>query len=227
MSGRDFGGADHLNERALAFEQPALAPLWPFAHVQLAESATAAEATAPAGQEISSRDAGKVPDDLAAERTHARLYEIELRQRQVLEAALHSVPLGIAILDSQGLMVKFANRAFAQYLEDPMPASEAVGQELRCLMPHAQQSGLAEIINKVLTTGRPCSDLRYVYNGRGQNTRYWRFSIQPLVGEDGGIGDLLLQVEDITQQIRPQKWLGPLADNTQGVPRVRLSGPRA
>jgi len=132
-------------------------------------------------------------------------HDLERRRRQVFETALERLPLGIAILDSQGMHTRWANRAFREYLDEPWSEANLTGLKLQELMPHMAESGLEAIMHKVVTSGRPCSDLHYVVNGPRHKARFWRISLQPLPDCDSAFGDLLVQIEDVSDQLRPQR----------------------
>jgi PAS domain-containing protein len=140
------------------------------------------------------------------------LLAAEQEQRRLFETALAHIPLATAILDSKTLCVRWANHAFADFVEEPFRGLSIEGRCLEQVMPHVAASGLAEIMRKVASTGRPCADLRYVYRGSQYGARYWRFSLQPLPGEGG---ELMLHIEDVTGMVRGQPAAAGMG---QGVP---------
>lgn len=153
--------------------------------------------------------------ELEAQRTE-ELNAAERRQRRLFETALELVPQGVAILDGQQLRVQWNNQAFHEYLDESLYDVDVTGKLLQEIMPHVAGTGLDEVIRKVLASGRACSDLRYVVDGQRHDPRYWRISLQPLPGSDDH-GNLLLQIDDVTEQLRPNKWVAAHA----GAVRVR------
>ncbi len=136
-------------------------------------------------------------------------HDTEQRRRQVFETALEQLPLGIAILDSQGMRTRWANRAFREYVDETWSEANLTGLKLQELMPHMVESGLEAVMHKVVTSGRPCSDLHYVVNGPRRQARFWRISLQPMPDCDGAFGDLLVQIEDVSDQLRPHRCSEP------------------
>ncbi len=133
------------------------------------------------------------------------MYEAERRQRQLFESALAHIPMATAIVDAETLRIRWANRAFADFVDEPYRSGEMVGETLEQVMPHVAASGVVEIMHTVASTGRACSDLRYIYKGPRYGARYWRFSLQPLAS-DGTSGDLALHIEDVTDRVSGPKY---------------------
>ncbi len=124
------------------------------------------------------------------------------KKNPLFETALAYIPLATAILDGVTLRIRWANRAFADFVDEAYRGVPLAGLPLADVMGHISASGLADIMCKVAATGRSCSDLRYVYLGPQRAPRYWRFSLQPLPGE---AGEMMLHVEDVTGNMTAQR----------------------
>ena len=143
-----------------------------------------------------------------------RVYPAQPAQWEFFQKALDSLPEGIAVLDGEGLRIRWANRAFYQHMGEPYPGVREA--RLHDFVPQAEESGLAEIFRRVAATGHACSDLEYEYNDFLNGPTYWRFSLRPLPGDAGQGVDLALQVENITAEVIAR------ASKEQHRARVRL-----
>lgn len=135
----------------------------------------------------------------------ARMYEAERAQRLLLEAALESLPLGVAILDGRTLVVRWANRACRQQLSRISRIEAIEGRHLRDIVPGSDENGLSEIVHRVAATGRACADLAFAFPDRSGHRGdagviYARFALRKVGGYDGEFGEVMLQITEMTSQ---------------------------
>lgn len=141
---------------------------------------------------------------VAAEK--ARLYDAERAQRLLLESALESLPLGVAILDGRTLAVRWTNQACRRQLSRISRVEGIEGRRLSDIVPGADENGLAEIVRRVAATGRPCADLAFAFpkqpadEGKDAGTVLARFALRKVGAFDGEAGEVMLQITEMTAQ---------------------------
>lgn len=154
--------------------------------------------------ELAPRPAAMPSFTVAAEK--ARMYDAERAQRLVLEAALESLPLGVAILDGRTMVIRWANRACSQQLSRISRLEGIEGRLLSDIVPGSDENGLAEIVRRVAATGRACADLAFVFpagsprEGVESGTVYARFALRKVGGYDGEAGEVMLQITELTSR---------------------------
>jgi hypothetical protein len=136
-----------------------------------------------------------------------------IRQWQLFQRAFDNLPMGFAVVETSQLRVLWANQAFCTNLghQPENPAESAPFKPLRELVPQLEESGLAEVLRRVSSSGQACSDLEYEYDDFAHGPSYWRFSLRPLAADPGEAAELLIQVEDITGEVigrksKEQRW---------------------
>jgi signal transduction histidine kinase/PAS domain-containing protein len=141
----------------------------------------------------------------------ARIEDLERRWREAalslaerearLYAVLEGSPVGIVLLDAASLTVVEANRAAHDMLEGRWrtPGS-TVGHAFADFVPGWEESGLQALLVRVRETGQPLAEDEREYGGFGR-PRFFRWTLQPVGGEDGHPHYLLLVVMEITEQV--------------------------
>jgi signal transduction histidine kinase len=146
------------------------------------------------------------------------------QERQLLQAVVDNAPAGIVVLSGTDLRVRWANRGYLQFLDEPFRSSGIMGLPLQDFLPQAEESGLAQIFRQVARECRPFVTPEFEYSGFARGTTYWRWSLVPLA-EDATCPDLLLSVTEITEQVAARKKVEELmldAERRASVLEVRV-----
>src|SRR5262245_45797442 len=147
-------------------------------------------------------------------RNAARVRDRDDPVRRRLEAALRNAldfragvmeadTNGIAVLDAEGRFVLANQRAceISGYNLD-----EFVGRDFRMLLPEAERVRVSEQVEATLNRGMPVSGIETEMVRKHGSIRIIRFSLQPLVLEDGRMG-AVGTAEDITERKQAEQAL--------------------
>ncbi len=129
---------------------------------------------------------------------------------ELLEAVLASVPAGVVLLESAGLTVRWANRAFQEFLAEPHRSRSLVGARLLDLAPGASEAGLLDLLRRVSRTGADESVDEREYHGFGRRSAWWRWSAHP-ISTGRGPPEILLTATDITDLVLARRCAEELA----------------
>jgi PAS domain S-box-containing protein len=138
-----------------------------------------------------------------------------------LEYVLGRVPVGVAILDSTNLCIRYANSYLRSLLDGPWRSRDIVGQCVHEVMPEAIAQVALPLLSRVAETGQRLNYAEIPYEGfletRGRT--YWKvtierspdFSAQELpTNEQNGGPALLLTIEDVTDSVRSRLHLNAI-----------------
>ena len=132
------------------------------------------------------------------------------KQQKLFAAVIKNSPIGIAVLDSKSLKVKWANPVFQGFLENPED-QDLAGRRLEEVIPNAQKSGLTTAFLRVAETGEPYRESEFELASFMRGVTYWRLSIFSLYTAGNGKRDLLFIAVDLTEQIKNRKQKEELA----------------
>jgi PAS domain S-box-containing protein len=113
---------------------------------------------------------------------------------------LQDAPLAIAVVEGPEHRYLFANEAYCALSTGKGSAGKAslVGHTLREVFPEATGRGTA-FIDEVYATGRPVRLRRQKIRAiPGRETSVWNVDLLPVRSEDGGIGGVLLVLDDVS-----------------------------
>jgi len=160
------------------------------------------------------RGFSKVTHDLTEKRRlqqeRERLFEAINRQRQLFQMVIEHAPVGIAVVDGANLLVKWANPAYRNGLEEPFKGVDLKGLRLQDYLPQAEESGLADLFRKVASTGQPYFNPEFQSPGSSRGDIYYRFML-PLTTGDDGPPDVMVLMTDITKEVTARKRIEELA----------------
>ena len=127
-------------------------------------------------------------------------------QVEFFRSILNSVPGGIAILDGATLCLKWANLAFLELVSGaslgaPLPAGFARSHE---------------ILSLVARSGSSFADPEYLYRDPVRGVAYWRLSTMPLPTLGRPLPDVVLAIDDVTEQVRSRHRMEELAAEAEG-----------
>ncbi|HEX2560822.1 sensor histidine kinase [Phenylobacterium sp.] len=126
--------------------------------------------------------------------TEARLQE-EARLAE-LEAIYRTAPVGLALLDRNLRYVR-CNDRLAEI--DGVPAADHPGRRLDEVVNRAVAEAAEPIFASVIASGRPIRDLEFSAWSRLRNeVRTWVANVSPMPDRQGGVGALLVSVDEIT-----------------------------
>jgi PAS domain S-box-containing protein len=134
----------------------------------------------------------------------ARLAEARDEERSLYEHVLQAAPAGVCVIDGETLRVRWANRAFQEFLEEPFRTDGVEGRHLPELVPQAEEGGLVDLFRRAAATGRPHVESEYEHRGFSRGTTWWRWSLLPRE-RPGGRRDLTLLALDVTEQVRARQ----------------------
>ncbi|HEX6751551.1 MAG TPA: ATP-binding protein [Longimicrobium sp.] len=120
-----------------------------------------------------------------------------------LAAIVAGAPVGIVLLEADGLVVREANAFYHQFLEGPWREPGAiVGHTPAEFIPDFEGSGIGEIFRRVRDSGQPVEIPEFEFAGFERGVIYFRWTLQPLsAGEGDRPRYLLLLVVDVTEQV--------------------------
>ncbi|HEY1418885.1 MAG TPA: PAS domain-containing protein, partial [Myxococcaceae bacterium] len=96
-----------------------------------------------------------------------------------LELAVREAPLGIALMDRR-LRFVLVNAAMASM--NGLPVEAHLGQDVRTVLGHQMGlQGLAEVLQRVIDTGKPLRDVTFATDGAGGQRRTFRCDYFPVV----------------------------------------------
>jgi PAS domain S-box-containing protein len=134
--------------------------------------------------------------------TEQREYELQLRkERDVTEQILETVPVGISVVETDGSFVR-ANQQALDLLEIER---SAVGEQSLDDRSVYDASG-SEIPDEdrpwrtVVETGQPVSDFQCQIDLSSGERRWLSINAVPLEGDLGGTDDIVVSLEDVTDQ---------------------------
>lgn len=128
--------------------------------------------------------------------TEARLQE-EARFAE-LEAIYRTAPVGLALLDHD-LRYLRCNDRLAEI--DGLPAAEHPGRRLDEVVNRTVAEAAAPIFASVIATGAAVRDLEFsAWSAQRNQMRTWVVSVSPMPDRRGGVGAVLVSVEEITDR---------------------------
>ncbi|HEU0051527.1 MAG TPA: ATP-binding protein [Longimicrobium sp.] len=137
-----------------------------------------------------------------ARQAHAALAEREARLAAIVEGA----PVGIVLLEADTWRVREANDFYHRFLDGKWrrPGS-IVGHAFPEFLPDFESAGVAEIFERVRTTGEPLEIPEFEFRGFERGTTWFRWTLKPLPEGDGAPRYLLLLVVEITEEVRARR----------------------
>ena len=138
---------------------------------------------------------------------------------ELLEAVLASVPAGVVLFESADLTVRWANRAFHDFLDEAHRGRSLVGARLVDFAPEATEAGLLEMLRRVARSGTDESLDEREYHGFGHRLAWWRWSAHA-IPTGRGLADVLFSATDITDLVLARRNAEHLALQAREAERV-------
>ncbi len=158
------------------------------------------------------RTATLVSSVQAALRARARQYEIrdvvaELKEeRELLQAMLDSLPVGVVFAKPSGQIVR-ANRRLESIVRHPLVSTPDLESHAQRPALHTDGRSVAEHefpLARSIKTGRSVPPEEYLYE-RGDGTKAWvSLAASPVVNESGEVTGGVISLSDIDQQKRSE-----------------------
>ncbi|HEX9050848.1 MAG TPA: ATP-binding protein [Anaeromyxobacter sp.] len=144
----------------------------------------------------------RVPElERLAER-YGRMAERLRASREAFATVLDAVPAGIIVLDGATLRVRWANRAFVGYLEEPWRTRGVVGARVEEFARLPRSSAILERLRRVAIGELSSVDSEDRYDGLARGVTWWRWSLRSIPSaERSGSRDLLVLATEVTDQV--------------------------
>ena len=133
-------------------------------------------------------------------------YQVEL-----LTSMLDASPAVICVVDSKELRIKWVNRKYVEYLNEPFQSSNITGMLLSDVFPGFFSSGVWAIFREVVRTGIPFHDPEYRLEDPERGVTYWHWSLTPLKNNSDGV-DLMSQGIEVTHLVEARKKIHEQAE---------------
>jgi PAS domain S-box-containing protein len=128
--------------------------------------------------------------------------DLALAQR---DAMLLNAPVAAALLMGTELRFHLANHRYCELVN----STSLVGKTFVGAFPHLQGTGVAEAIARVFASGEPyhAEELALSWpDAQGQpEERYFKFSLEPLLGADGRPEGVIVVAVDVTEHVRSRQ----------------------
>lgn len=150
--------------------------------------------------------------------------DMEPGQAVQLEHILGRVSVGVAILNSTSLRIRYANPYIRALLDEPWRYQNVVGRHVDEVLPGGVRDVALPFLQHVAHSGQAIHHAEIPYEGsletRGRT--YWRISIErseaPLVaGAEDQQPELLIVVEDVTETVRSRLHLHAIHSITSAI----------
>jgi PAS domain S-box-containing protein len=148
-----------------------------------------------------------VTAQVEVEELHRRVSEAQStwveRERRLVEI-VGSAPVALALVDAETSVVVEANESYAELLDEPWNRPGAVvGHAMHEFLPGFYEDGVADLLREVRETGRTWEGQEFEYRGFRRGPAWFRLTVKPIGGEDGGaVRYLLLLAVEVTGLVR-------------------------
>lgn len=152
-----------------------------------------------------------ITERLEHERERERLLQLVEERRQFAQTIFDTVPVGLAVIDTETLTFSTANPAFRADTKAPYRHRRLNDAPITERWPNLVESGAAERLRKIAAGGEPMTRhaARYIHPTRGET--YYDEMAVPLPGTSGQGRYVLYQTMDVTEQTRAQQRIATLA----------------
>lgn len=153
--------------------------------------------------------------------------DMEPGQAAQLEHILRHVSVGVAILNSSSLYIRFANPYILAFLDEPWCYQNVVGMRVDEVLPSHICDIALPLLRQVSESGQALHYSEVPYEGsletRGRT--YWQISIEPSQSsqnpleqtDDEHADDLLVVAEDVTDKVRSRLHLQAIHSVTSAI----------
>jgi len=128
--------------------------------------------------------------------------DVALAQR---DAMLLNAPVAAALLMGSELRFRLANRRYCELVDCDQPVGLTFGEAF----PRLSGSGVAEHIARVFASGEPYHAEELTLDRLGSSgqldERYFKFSLEPLIGADGRPEGVIVVAVEVTEHVRSRQ----------------------
>lgn len=145
----------------------------------------------------------------------AVLYDLALpqghQQTSQLKALFDGAPAGMALTEGYPpYRVQIHNRAFQQFLPEPLRAKGAIGLGIDEIVPPEGLKQLTAICDEVVRTCKPKALTNFEFHGLPRGTTWWNWYLSPVLAEGKPVALVHVGIE-ITKQVRARREAEHLA----------------
>ncbi|GAC1389065.1 MAG: hypothetical protein NVS4B11_06700 [Ktedonobacteraceae bacterium] len=136
---------------------------------------------------------------------------MEQGQIEQIEALLGCLSVGIAVLDSTNLRIRYLNSYLRTRIEDNWDLENGAGRRIEELLPEEVRENVLACLRHVATTGESIHYAELPYEGflQTRGRTYWRVTIKKALEHEilGFPNTLLVTIEDMTETVRSRLHL--------------------
>jgi two-component system, OmpR family, phosphate regulon sensor histidine kinase PhoR len=152
-----------------------------------------------------------VTERVQAERERETLLSLVEERRRFTQAIFDTVPVALAVVDTDALVFEAANPAFLTSVPAPYDVQGVNGRALATVLPHTSENGFADQLRTVGDTGEPFHTFATRYEHPARGTTYWNETMIPIVTSDTATHHVLYIAADVTEQTEAQQRITALA----------------
>jgi PAS domain S-box-containing protein len=156
----------------------------------------------------------EIDDLVRANQERDRLLADNQRQNNLLETLIHSLPVGVALLEGPELRFLLANASYSRMKSvhhEPM-----IGRTFTEVFPTARVS--LELLHQVLETGEPVSGKEFAADfNEGRGVTFWDFHLIPIVHGSGEVHQVLVLTNDVTDKVLARQQAEAASARTQAI----------
>jgi PAS domain S-box-containing protein len=153
-----------------------------------------------------------VTERLAQERERERLLALVEERRRFTQAIFDTVPVALAVVNTDALVFEAANPAFLTSVPAPYHVQGVSGRALAAVLPHTSENGFADQLRGVGGTGEPFHTFATRYEHPARGTTYWNETMIPLLTSDAAVHHVLYIAADVTEQTLNRRKVEELAE---------------
>lgn len=135
-------------------------------------------------------------------------------QRDLVQAIIENVTVGVLLVDGKTLQVKLHNNAYTHFLDEPFHDRDLTGMHLEEFTPGLEESGAPDLYLRT-AAGERLAVTEWEYPGFERGVTYWDWSIVPLPRADGDGYDPLATITEVTEQVRARRQIEALGHEAQ------------
>ncbi|MCA1725769.1 MAG: PAS domain-containing protein, partial [Thermomicrobia bacterium] len=151
-----------------------------------------------------------VTERVRGERERERLHTLVEERRQFAQAIFDTVPVALAVVDTDAMLFSAANPAYLEAVPEPYHSQGVNGCSLTAVLPHTVENGFATQLRETGQTGKPAEAFaQYAHPTRG--TTYWNETMIPLTMGDQDAHYALYIAADVTKEIEAEQRAAALA----------------
>ncbi len=163
-----------------------------------------------------------VTDQRRAEAERERLVQETERQAELLEGIMDHTFVGLAVLDGADLTMKWHNPACSEFVRSELRGHDLTGRRVQDVVSRAEESGIVNVLRHVAAAGKSHTESEWEHTSPERGASYWRWAVVPLPAT-AQPPDLLVVVEDISEQVEARKRVETLADELDLRVRARTA----